>query len=72
MRTDSERFLQYRKNVDGAMQANFPIFLRDSPMHDMATKMIRDMIKQRIGEGRPELEKLYIPNYSPGCRRPTV
>ena len=72
MRNDSDGFLEYRKKVDSAMQATFPIFLRESPMHDMAIAMMTDIIKKRIGEGRPDLEELYIPKYSPGCRRPTV
>ena len=72
MRNDPERFLQYRKAVDSAMQATFPIFIRDSPFHDWAIGMMTDMIKQRIGGGRPDLEELFIPKFSPGCRRNTV
>ena len=72
MRNDTERFLQYRKAVDSAMQANFPIFIRDSPFHDWAIGIMTDMIKQRIGGGRPDLEELFIPKFSPGCRRNTV
>ncbi|KAL8919728.1 MAG: hypothetical protein Q9172_004841 [Xanthocarpia lactea] len=72
MRTDPERFLKYRKGVDSAMQASFPIFIRESAFHDWAIAMMTDMIKQRIGEGRPDLEKLFIPSFSPGCRRNTL
>lgn len=72
MRTDPERFLAYRKGVDSAMQASFPIFIRESPFHDWAMAMMTDMIKQRIGAGRPDLEELFIPKFSPGCRRNTV
>ena len=72
MRNEPERFLQYRKAVDSAMQASFPIFIRDSPFHDWAIGMMTDMIKQRIGGGRPDLEELFIPKFSPGCRRNTV
>lgn len=72
MRNDPERFLRYRKTVDSAMQASFPIFIRDSPFHDWAMGMMTDMIKQRIGGGRPDLEELFIPKFSPGCRRNTV
>ena len=72
MRTDPEKFLKYRKGVDSAMQASFPIFIRQSAFHDWAITMMTDTIKQRIGEGRPDLEKLFIPSFSPGCRRNTV
>ena len=72
MRSDPKRFLEYRKAVDSAMQERFPIFLRDSPFHDWAIAMMTDMIKGRIGEGRPDLEELFIPTFSPGCRRNTV
>ncbi|KAL9594849.1 MAG: hypothetical protein Q9179_005218 [Wetmoreana sp. 5 TL-2023] len=71
MRTDPERFLAYRKGVDSASQASFPIFIRDSSFHDWAMAMMTNMIKQRIGPGRPDLEELFIPKYSPGCRRNT-
>ncbi|KAL9005333.1 MAG: hypothetical protein Q9188_001897, partial [Gyalolechia gomerana] len=53
MRNDPERFLKYRKGVDSAMQASFPIFLRDSLFHDHAIAMMTCMIKQRIG---PDVE----------------
>ncbi|KAL8638433.1 MAG: hypothetical protein Q9228_004413 [Teloschistes exilis] len=66
MRTDPERFLKYRKGVDSAMQASFPIFIRESAFHDWAIAMMTDMIKQRIGAGRPDLEELFIPSFSPG------
>lgn len=72
MRNDPERFLKYRKGVDSAMQASFPIFLRDSQFHDHAITMMTCMIKQHIGPGRPDLEQLFIPLFSPGCRRNTV
>lgn len=72
MRNDPARFLKYRKAVDSAMQERFPIFIRNSPFHDWAIGMMTGMIKQRIGPGRPDLEELFIPNFSPGCRRNTV
>lgn len=71
-RNDPARFLQYRKSVDGVMQERFPIFLRDHPMHDMTTEMISQMIKARVGPDRQDLAKLFTPDFSPGCRRPTV
>ncbi|KAI2673487.1 hypothetical protein CBS147333_8338 [Penicillium roqueforti] len=70
-RNDPARFLQYRKSVDGVMQERFPIFLRDHPMHDMTTEMISQMIKARVGPDRQDLAKLFTPDFSPGCRRPT-
>ncbi|KAI9368961.1 cyclohexanone monooxygenase [Aspergillus egyptiacus] len=70
-RTDPARFLEYRKAVDGVMQERFPIFLRNHPMHDMTTEMIAQMISSRIGPDRQDLKKLFTPDFSPGCRRPT-
>ena len=72
LRTDATRFLEYRKAVDSAMQERFPIFFREGQMHDIVRQMITDMVKQRIGPGRPDLEELFIPDFSPGCRRNTV
>ncbi|KAL9638316.1 MAG: hypothetical protein Q9164_001621 [Protoblastenia rupestris] len=71
MRSDPEKFLKYRKAVDSAMQERFPIFIRNSQLHDWAIVMMTDMIKKRIGAGRPDLERLFIPSFSPGCRRNT-
>lgn len=71
-RTDPERFLEYRKAVDGVMQERFPIFLRNHPMHDVTTEMITQMISSRVGPDRQDLKKLFTPDFSPGCRRPTV
>ncbi|CAG8904552.1 unnamed protein product [Penicillium egyptiacum] len=70
-RTDPARFLQYRKAVDGVMQERFPIFLRNHPLHDMTIEMITQMIKARVGPDREDLIKLFTPDFSPGCRRPT-
>ena len=72
MRSNPDKFLKYRKGVDSAMQANFPIFIRHSPFHDWAIGAMTEMIKQRIGPGRPDLEEFFIPKFSPGCRRNTV
>ncbi|KAL2862203.1 flavin-containing monooxygenase [Aspergillus lucknowensis] len=69
-RSDPERFLQYRKAVDGVMQERFPIFLRHHPLHGETRDMIREMVAGQF-KGRPDLAKLFTPDFSPGCRRPT-
>ncbi|KAJ5150457.1 uncharacterized protein N7500_010646 [Penicillium coprophilum] len=69
-RTDPERFLKYRKAVDGVMQERFPIFLRQHPLHESTKPMIRELVRQQFGD-RDDLVKLFTPDFSPGCRRPT-
>lgn len=71
-RTDPQRFLQFRKSVDGVAQQGFPFFLRNHPMHAIATGMISKMITDRLGPDRADLARLFAPDFSPGCRRPTV
>ena len=44
MRTDSKKFLKYCNGVDSAMQANFPIFIRQSVFHDWVVAIITDTI----------------------------
>lgn len=70
-RTDPEKFLKYRKAVDGVMQERFPIFLRQHPLHESTKPMIRELVRQQFGD-RDDLVKLFTPDFSPGCRRPTV
>ena len=70
-RTDPEKFLDYRKAVDGVMQERFPIFLRHHPLHESAKPMMRELVTRQFGD-REDLVRLFTPEFSPGCRRPTV
>lgn len=72
MRTDPEAFLKYRKEVDGALQKGFSVFLRGSDLNVMAKKGMAEMIRARIGPGHEDLKEKFIPKWSPGCRRMTV
>ena len=72
MRTDPDAFLKYRKEVDGAMQQRFPVFLRGSEPNINAKKRMAEMIRARIGPGHEDLKEKFIPKWSPGCRRITV
>ena len=72
MRTDPEAFLKYRKEVDGALQKGFSVFLRGSELNIMAKKGMAEMIRARIGPGHEDLKEKFIPKWSPGCRRMTV
>ncbi|KAL9595235.1 MAG: hypothetical protein Q9219_006569 [cf. Caloplaca sp. 3 TL-2023] len=58
LRENPERFLNYRKCVDSAMQATFPIFIRESPFHDWAMTMMTEMIKQHVNCVSEEIVKL--------------
>ncbi|KAF6228775.1 hypothetical protein HO173_011622 [Letharia columbiana] len=71
MRTDPEAFLKYRKEVDGALQKGFSVFLRGSDLNVMAKKGMAEMIRARIGPGHEDLKEKFIPKWSPGCRRMT-
>lgn len=72
LRTDPDALLKYRKEIDVALQKRFPIFLRGTEMNKMAKIMMADSIRARIGPGREDLKAMFIPKFSPGCRRLTV
>ncbi|KAL4993015.1 cyclohexanone monooxygenase [Aspergillus recurvatus] len=70
-RSNPERFLEYRKAVDGVMQERFPIFLRHHPQREASIAMVKELLKDRLGADRDDLIELFTPAFSPGCRRPT-
>lgn len=72
LRTDPEVLLKYRKEIDAALQKQFPIFLRGTVQNKMAKIMMADSIRARIGPGHEHLKEMFIPKFSPGCRRLTV
>ena len=72
LRTDPEAFLKYRKEVDGALQKTFSVFLRGSELNIAAKKGMAEMIHGRIGPGHEDLKEKFVPKWSPGCRRMTV
>lgn len=72
LRSDPEALLKYRKEIDIALQKRFPIFLRGTIENKMAKAMMADAIRARIGPGRDDLKEMFIPEFSPGCRRLTV
>ena len=72
LRTDPEAFLKYRKEVDGALQKTFSVFLRGSALNIEVKKGLKAMIHGRIGEGHEDLKEKFVPEWSPGCRRMTV
>ncbi|KAI1502626.1 cyclohexanone monooxygenase [Biscogniauxia marginata] len=71
MRIDPVGFLRYRKGVDQILQRWFGIFIRDSPIHDEAIRVMSSSIRERFGDDKKELADFFIPKFSPGCRRNT-
>ena len=72
LRTNPEVLLNHRKQIENSLQRQFPIFLRGSEINKMARIMMTESIIARIGPGHDKLKELYIPKFSPGCRRLTV
>ena len=72
LRTDPDAFLKYRKEVDGALQKTFSVFLRGSELNIAAKKGMTELTHARIGEGHEDLKEMFVPKFSPGCRRMTV
>lgn len=71
MNNQPDRFLQYRKAVDGAQNERYSVFLRNHPAHDMINGMVRQMVEARLGTEEAEWKELYRPKFSIGCKRPT-
>ena len=72
MRTNPEAFLKYRKEIDGALQKGFPVFLRGSELNIRAKKDMAETFRARIGPGHEDLKEKFIPKWSPGCQRMMV
>lgn len=72
LRTNPERLLKYRKQIETSLHRMFPIFLRGSETSKMLRTATTESTIARIGPGHDELKEMYIPKFSPGCRRLTV
>ena len=69
IRTDAEFHLAYRKKLESAMAARFPMFFRRSAYNKAATECMTESMLKKTGPGNELLKGKFIPKWSPGCRR---
>lgn len=63
-------FLQYRKDVEDAVNSRFRMYLKDTPEQAMAINVGAADMRARLAK-KPELAELLVPKFDPGCRRLT-
>lgn len=70
-RSDPEYHLEYRRNLEGTVNALFNVFINGSEESKGAKEVMKAEMLRRLGPGHEELKKRLIPSWPPGCRRIT-
>lgn len=65
-----QEHLQYRKQIEGAINRGFAIFYKDTEASKMAQWYMKSEMIKRLGSNSVLMDKL-IPTWPPGCRRLT-
>lgn len=68
-RNDPDYFLQYRKEIDHAMNSRFPNFYKGSAEQKAARQMVESEMRKRLEGLEPSLREKLIPDFDIGCRR---
>ena len=69
-RNDIQKYLQYRKDVEGELNSRFLGVIKGTPNQKMGIKLTTESMKQRLAN-KPALQGKLIPGFPVGCRRPT-
>ena len=69
-RNDIQKYLQYRKDVEGELNSRFLGVIKGTPNQKMGIKLTTESMKQRLAN-KPDLQEKLIPGFPVGCRRPT-
>lgn len=70
LKKSPEEHLNYRKQIEAAINRGFAIFYKDTNASKMAESYMRCEMEKRLGNNRELKEKL-IPSWPVGCRRLT-
>ncbi|KAK2770186.1 hypothetical protein FQN53_005696 [Emmonsiellopsis sp. PD_33] len=68
--SDPEYLLNYRKQIEYAINAGFAIFYKGTEMAEMTRQYMTDSMTRRLNN-HPTLTKKLIPTWAVGCRRLT-
>ncbi|KAI9870993.1 MAG: hypothetical protein M1830_003547, partial [Pleopsidium flavum] len=69
-RNDPEKYLAYRKEVEGELNHRFKFIIKDSPEQAEAKRFSINEMKTKLNHDE-HLVKHMVPDFAVGCRRPT-
>lgn len=69
-RTDAQKHLEYRKEVEAELNGRFKFIIRNSPEQEAARTFALNEMKTKLGDNSPLLKHM-LPTFGVGCRRPT-
>jgi cation diffusion facilitator CzcD-associated flavoprotein CzcO len=69
-RNDPEYHLAYRRKIEMSLTAGWDMFNRGTELNTMFRQHAQDQMKERLKD-RDDIKERLIPDWSPGCRRPT-
>ena len=67
---DPEKYLAFRKHLEGTFFRRFESILRDSETTRKGTEAFKKIMRERLGDDAKLLEKM-VPDFPPFCRRLT-
>lgn len=68
-RRNPDRLLQYRQEIDQALNSRFPNFYKNSKEQKLAREIVEKAMRERLLEMDPALRESLIPDFDIGCRR---
>ncbi|KAJ5210155.1 hypothetical protein N7491_009963 [Penicillium cf. griseofulvum] len=66
-----DKLLQYRREIDHALNSRFPNFYKDSDEQKTARKLVESGMREKLAAMNPKLRESLIPDFDVGCRRVT-
>ncbi|KAK2750490.1 hypothetical protein FQN55_002090 [Onygenales sp. PD_40] len=70
-RKDRQSLVEYRKEIDQAINSRFPNFYKGSEEQKMSRGIVEKGMRERLAKMDPELREMLIPDFDVGCRRVT-
>ncbi|KAJ5781044.1 hypothetical protein N7457_006204 [Penicillium paradoxum] len=70
-RQSSETLLNYRREIDHALNSRFPNFYTGSEQQKMAREAVEKGMREKLAGMEPKLRESLIPDFDVGCRRVT-
>ncbi|KAJ5463430.1 hypothetical protein N7475_008374 [Penicillium sp. IBT 31633x] len=70
-RQNAEKLLEYRREIDHALNSRFPNFYKGSEQQRMAREAVEKGMREKLSGMDPKLRESLIPDFDVGCRRVT-
>jgi len=68
-RRNPDKLLQYRREIDHALNSRFPNFYKNSNEQKMARTLVESGMREKLAAMDPKLRESLIPDFDVGCRR---